>query len=328
MPERQIPDRKRIKNLGASVRARLANLARASGQPFDLVLTGFAIERLLYRLSASPHAPRFILKGALLLMTWLPDPHRVTRDLDLLGFGDPTPEAMLQVFREVLAAEGQDGVAFDIGALRVDRIREQLEYGGLRLRGTATIGGAVAPLIVDIGFGDAVEPGVVEIDYPVLLDFPGPRLWAYPPETVVAEKFQAMVALGRINSRMKDFYDIWVLSRAFAFDDDRLPRAIAATFARRKTPVPVDLPDALSPAFAADAGKRAQWQAFVADVGDRPGTARWSDCRACCISDAPRSSGVDHERLTAASRRATDCSQPDRQRASGFVAASDNSTVT
>lgn len=271
MPDRPIPDRKVIKNLGASVRARLANLSRASGQPFDLVLTRFAIERLLYRLSASPHAQRFILKGALLLLTWLPDPHRATRDLDLLGFGDPTPKAILQVFHEVLAAEAQDGVAFDIHALRVDRIRDQIDYGGLRLRGTATIGGAVAPLIVDIAFGDAVEPGVVDIDYPVLLDFPGPRLRAYPPETVVAEKFQAMVALGRANSRMKDFYDIWVLSRAFAFDDDRLPRAIAATFARRKTPVPADLPDALSPAFAADADKRAQWQAFIQEVTIDPG---------------------------------------------------------
>jgi hypothetical protein len=178
-----MPKRKEIKNVGASVRARLTTLSRTSGQPFDLLLTRFAIERLLYRLAASPHAQRFVLKGAMLLMTWLPDPHRATRDLDLLGFGDPTPEAMLQVFRDVLAVHAEDGVEFDPNNLRIGLIREQLDYGGLRLSGSATIGGAVVRLVVDIGFGDALEPGVTDIDYPVLLDFPVPRLKAYAPET-------------------------------------------------------------------------------------------------------------------------------------------------
>ena len=184
-----MPKRKAIKNLGASVRTRLATLSKTSGQPFDILLTRFAIERLLFRLANSRHAERFVLKGAMLLMTWLPDPHRATRDLDLLGFGDPSPDAMLQVFREILAVQVDDGVTFDVNVLRIDRIREQLDYGGLRLRGTATIGGAIVRLVVDIGFGDAVEPGVTDIDYPVLLDFPGPRLKAYAPETVIAEKF-------------------------------------------------------------------------------------------------------------------------------------------
>lgn len=262
---------KEIKNVGASVRARLLNLAKANGQSFDLVLTRFALERLLFRLSQSPYADRFVLKGAMLLMSWFEDPHRGTRDLDLLGFGDPSPNAMLATFREILGQDASDGVVFDTGALRIDRIREELEYGGLRLRTTASIAGARINLTIDIGFGDALEPGAELIDYPVMLDFPAPRLRAYARETVIAEKFQAMVALGRANSRMKDFYDVWILCRSFAFDDDRLARAIAATFARRGTAIPIDLPDALSAAFATDEQKQRQWQVFVEDVALDPG---------------------------------------------------------
>lgn len=263
---------KEIKNVGASVRARLLQLAKANGQSFDLVLTRFALERLLFRLSRSRHAERFVLKGAMLMMSWFDDPHRGTRDLDLLGFGDPSPEPMLATFREILAQEADDGVEFDADALRVDRIREELEYGGLRLRTTASISGARINLTIDIGFGDAVEPGAQELDYPSMLDFPRPRLRGYARETVIAEKFQAMVALGRANTRMKDFYDIWILSRSFTFEDDRLPRAIAATFERRGTAIPHELPDALTPAFADDPQKQQQWRAFVGDVAHDPGS--------------------------------------------------------
>lgn len=262
---------KELKNVGASVRARLLQLAKASGQSFDLVLTRFALERLLFRLGRSRHADRFVLKGAMLMMSWFDDPHRGTRDLDLLSFGDPSAEPMLETFREILAQEVDDGVEFDIDALRVDRIREELEYGGLRLRTTASISGARINLTIDIGFGDAMEPGAEELDYPSMLDFPMPRLRGYARETVIAEKFQAMVALGRANSRMKDFYDIWILSRSFTFDDDRLPRAIAATFERRGTAIPHDLPDALTLAFADDEQKRRQWRAFVGDLAHDPG---------------------------------------------------------
>ena len=262
---------KEIQNIDASVRARLLSLSKASGQSFDLVLTRFALERLLFRLGQSVHADRFVLKGAMLMMTWFDDPYRGTRDLDLLGFGNPDPDAMLAVFREILAHDAGDGVQFDAVALRVDRIREELEYGGLRLRMTAEISGAKIKVTIDIGFGDAVEPNAELVDYPSMLDLPPPRLRVYARETVIAEKFQAMVALGRANSRMKDFYDIWILSRSFAFDDDRLPRAIAATFARRGTPIPDELPDALSPAFAADAQKQQQWRAFIEDVAIIPG---------------------------------------------------------
>lgn len=263
---------KGLKNIGASVRVRLLQVAKASGQSFDLVLTRFALERLLFRLSQSPHADRFVLKGAMLMMSWFEDPHRGTRDLDLLGFGDPEPEVMLRTFRDILALTGDDGVEFDVDALRVDRIRQEFEYGGLRLRTTASISGARINLTIDIGFGDAMEPGAEMLDYPSMLAFPAPRLRAYARETVIAEKFQAMVALGRANSRMKDFYDIWILSKSFDFADDRLARAIAATFARRKTAVPVDLPDALTPAFANDEQKQKQWNAFVRDVSADPGS--------------------------------------------------------
>lgn len=262
---------KEIKNIGASVRARLLKLSKANGQSFDLVLTRFALERLLFRLSRSAHAGRFVLKGAMLMVTWFNDPHRATRDLDLLGFGDPSEDAMLAIFRGILGQHVEDGTVFDPDTLRVDRIREEAEYGGLRLRVIASVGGARIKLTIDVGFGDALEPGTEIIDYPVMLDLPAPRLRVYARETVIAEKFQAMVALGRANSRMKDFYDVWILNRSFSFDDNRLAQAITATFARRGTSIPTEMPDALKPAFAADEQKQRQWHAFVEDVAIDPG---------------------------------------------------------
>jgi predicted nucleotidyltransferase component of viral defense system len=262
---------KPARNVGASVRSRLLTLARAKGQPFDVLLTRYVLERLLYRLSLSPYRDRFVLKGALLITTWFIDPHRPTRDLDLLGFGDASPEAVLTIFREVCGTHVDDGVTFDVKKLRIDLIREELEYGGVRLRTVASVSGARITVVVDIGFGDAVEPGLEEIDLPVLLDFPPPHVRAYPRETVIAEKFQAMVALGRANSRMKDFYDLWVLSKEYEFEPDRLIKAIAATFGRRRTAIPTEVPDALSREFARDTGKRQQWDAFVRDLAVNPG---------------------------------------------------------
>jgi predicted nucleotidyltransferase component of viral defense system len=262
---------KDVRNVGASVRARLLALSKTSGQPFDVLLTRFVLERLLYRLSRSPYAKAFVLKGAMLLATWEANPHRVTRDLDLLGFGDSEAAGMLKVFGEVLALADDDGVVFDLAELKVDQIREELEYGGLRLKTRATIGGARVPVVVDIGFGDAIAPGLEEIEYPALLDFPAPKIRAYARETVIAEKFQAMVMLGRANSRMKDFHDIWVLSRNYAFDGERLAQAIKATFERRKTDIPEVTPDALTQEFANDSAKQQQWRAFVEDVASNPG---------------------------------------------------------
>lgn len=262
--------RKPVQNLGASVRARLLNLAKERNQPFEILLTRYALERLLYRLGSSKYRERFVLKGAMLVRTWVDDPYRPTRDLDLLGFGDSDPDAIIGVFREICTLKADDAVVFDIDGLAVDRIRDDAQYGGLRIKTTATVDGAKVRVLVDIGFGDAVEPGLTEIELSVLLNQPVPRLRAYPYETVVAEKFQAMVILGRANSRMKDFYDVWMLARSYDFEGDRLARAVAATFARRKTEIPADRPDALTPAFAEDPTKQQQWTAFFKDVAVTP----------------------------------------------------------
>jgi predicted nucleotidyltransferase component of viral defense system len=262
--------RKPVQNLGASVRARLLNLAKERNQPFEILLTRYALERLLYRLGSSKYRERFVLKGAMLVRTWVDDPYRPTRDLDLLGFGDSDPDAIIGVFREICTLKADDAVVFDIDGLAVDRIRDDAQYGGLRIKTTATVDGAKVRVLVDIGFGDAVEPGLTEIELSVLLNQPVPRLRAYPYETVVAEKFQAMVMLGRANSRMKDFYDVWMLARSYDFEGDRLARAVAATFARRKTEIPADRPDALTPAFAEDPTKQQQWTAFFKDVAVTP----------------------------------------------------------
>lgn len=251
--------------MGASVRARLLTLARERGEVFETVLTRYALERLLYRLSVSSHRDRFVLKGALLVTTWFDEPHRPTRDLDLLGYGDPSPAVVLEIFKQICDMPFEDGIKFDTQALRVDRTREELEYGGLRIRTIGHLASAKIPVIVDVGFGDAVEPAPEEIELPVLLELPAPRLRAYARETVIAEKFQAIVALGLANSRMKDFYDIWVLSRSYSFDE-RLAKAISATFERRRTAIPEMLPDAFTPAFFRNDAKLQQWSAFVRDL--------------------------------------------------------------
>jgi predicted nucleotidyltransferase component of viral defense system len=255
-----------ITNMAASVMDRLRSLAKQRGQPFDLLLTRYVLERLLYRLSKTPYRDRFVLKGAVLMTTWFENPFRPTRDLDLLGFSDNAPDALLAIFREICAIEIDDGVAFDADALAVSRIREQLDYGGLRLETFAGVGQARVKVSVDVAFGDATEPGLEETDLPVLLDLPAPHLRSYARETVIAEKFQAMVALGRANSRMKDYYDIWMLAQTYDFVGDGLARAIAATFARRKTKIPETVPDGLSAAFATDRAKQRQWQSFISNI--------------------------------------------------------------
>ena len=251
-------------NRAASIRARLKNRADAEKQDFDLVLTRFGLERLLYRLSVSRHAPSYLLKGALLFALWYDAPLRPTRDADLLGFGPDDVESARAVFRETCAIEADDGIVFDAGSVRAERIRKEAGYGGVRVVLRATLEGARISLQVDIGFGDVVTPAPEAIAYPVLLDdLPAPGLKAYPKATVVAEKFQALCALGMANTRMKDYFDLWVLLRANDLDDPELARAIRATFVRRRTPMPNGIPAGLSDAFAADAGKRTQWRAFV-----------------------------------------------------------------
>jgi predicted nucleotidyltransferase component of viral defense system len=271
MPKKDV-QKKPIKNMGASVRGRLLNLSKQRRQTLQLVLTQYVNERLLYRLSQTNHRDRFILKGATLLTKWFEDPIRPTQDIDFLGVGDDDPENMVETFKEICVVPHNDGVTFDAESVEVDHVREELEYGGLRIKLNAKVDQARVRVVIDIGFGDSVEPGIAEMDLPVLLDFPAPHLRAYARDTVIAEKFQAMVMLGRANSRMKDYYDIWVLSQNTQFQGDGLPRAIAPTFARRKTEIPIELPDALTAAFAEDTTKIQQWKSFVADVAFQPGT--------------------------------------------------------
>jgi len=250
-------------NMGASVRNRLTARARAQREDAQRLMIRYVIERLLYRLGRSPHRGLFVLKGAMLFSLWSPTPYRATGDLDLLGYGDNAPDQLMSVFREIMAmAVEDDGVVFHPESLRVTPAREADEYSGARLDFTATLAGARMTIHVDIGYGDAVTPGVVRIEYPTLLDLPAPSLLAYPPETVVAEKYQAMVSLGMVNTRMKDFFDLWAIAGTFAFDGAVLARAIQATFERRRTALPRELPVALTAGFAAD--KQVQWRAFLA----------------------------------------------------------------
>ncbi|HKI33410.1 MAG TPA: nucleotidyl transferase AbiEii/AbiGii toxin family protein [Gemmataceae bacterium] len=250
--------------MAASVRARLRNIATTRGDDFQLVLTRYCLERLLYRLSRSAHGRVFILKGAMLFPLRLGQYHRPTHDLDLLGRGENSVERFEAVFRAVCSQPVEDdGLQFPAEAVRGERIREDQLYGGIRVHGEARLENARIPVQVDVGFGDAVTPAPAEIAYPTLLDLPAPALLAYPWETVVAEKFQAMVALGLTNSRMKDFYDLWVIARHCSFGGPLLGQALRATFERRQTPLPAVPPLALTAAFCEHADKVKQWKAFV-----------------------------------------------------------------
>ena len=251
--------KRKIVNMGASVRERLLTLARKDGVNLDSYLVRYAHERLLHRLGQSRHRDSFILKGAMLQTVWLDGLTRPTRDLDFLAFGDIEAEA---VFREILSIDADDGVAFDIDSISVRTIQEEKAYGGLRITINADIAGAAVRIKVDLGFGDAVYPDPTETEYPVLLDSPNPRIRAYPKEAVVAEKFQAITILGKKNTRMKDYFDLWIMSQHLEFDADPLSTSVSATFERRKTRLPDDVPVGLSEAFATDPAVAKLWVNF------------------------------------------------------------------
>lgn len=251
-------------NLPASVRQRLLNIAKRDGEAFDLVLTRYALERLLYRLGQSQYHGQFLLKGAMLFAVWGGESHRPTRDVDLLGFGSSELPQVVKIFQDICQVSvGPDGLEFLPDTMRAVEIREDQEYQGVRVSFEARLGNAVIPIQIDIGYGDAVTPAPEDITYPTVLDFAAPKLRAYPIYSVVAEKFQAMVWLGIANSRMKDFYDIWIIMQKFPFEGHILGEAIEATFARRQTPLPTEAPLALTQAFANDAAKQTQWKAFL-----------------------------------------------------------------
>jgi hypothetical protein len=254
--------------LQQSIQTKLLRYAKERRFDPNLILTRFAAERLLYRISISPHADRFVLKGAMLLVAWLGDMVRPTRDIDLLGFGDLSDASLSSLFAEVAAIEvAEDGVTFDSTSISVAPIREEDAYGGKRVTLTGRLGTVRLHVQVDIGIGDAVHPEPGWLEYPSLLDLPRPRLRAYRPATSVAEKFHAMVTLGSKNSRMRDFYDIRALSQHEAFDGATLSDAIRATFERRGSVVPVRAPLALTQEFADIEGKRLQWSAFLRKNG-------------------------------------------------------------
>ena len=251
-------------NLAQSVHHRLLNRAREQGEDFNLVLIRYMLERFLYRLGRSRHKESFILKGAMLFAAWTDQPHRPTRDLDLLGIGDSSDETLVRIFREIVGTPVEpDGLVFDGHRISISEIREAQDYPGKRIKLRVRLGNARNDLQIDVGFGDAVMPEPAEIDFPTLLDSSAPRIRAYPFETVIAEKLQALVVFGITISRMKDFYDLWVLSKQFAFDGASLSAAMAATFERRSTSVPNDVPTALTDDFANDRVKRTQWAAFL-----------------------------------------------------------------
>ncbi|MBP7586783.1 MAG: nucleotidyl transferase AbiEii/AbiGii toxin family protein [Thermoanaerobaculia bacterium] len=250
--------------LAQSVKARLVRHAHSLGVDPNLVLARFAAERLLYRLSRSAYAERFVLKGALMLVVWLGETIRPTRDADLLGFGAMDARSLGEIFTEICTLPVEpDGLLFDGASIRVAPIRFEDAYGGQRIELVAHLGSARLRVQVDIGIGDAVVPEPRWIDYPSLLDLPRPWLRGYRPETAIAEKLHAMVELGSKNSRMRDFFDVSALALHERFDGAELARAIAATFERRRTGVPSELPLALTRDFAAVEGKASQWKAFV-----------------------------------------------------------------
>lgn len=256
--------RKPKKNVAASVKQRLLNYAHERGEEFGLVLSRYTVERFLYRLTQSQHRDQFVLKGALLFQVWDGQLHRVTRDLDLLGYGASEVVVLEQTVRAICGTNVQeDGVRFLADTVRGRRIREDQESEGIRITLEARLGTARVTLQIDVGFGDVITPPAQHETYPAILDFKAPRPRVYPRETVVAEKFQAIVQLGIANSRMKDFYDVWFLARSFAFSGERLTDAFRYTFEHRRTPVPTEPPLALTRAFAEHPAKRQQWAAFL-----------------------------------------------------------------
>jgi predicted nucleotidyltransferase component of viral defense system len=262
---------KKASNLAASIRQRLLNRSRESGMDFNATLTRYGIERLLFRIGISRHADRFCLKGAHLFAVWTGHLHRPTRDVDFLAFGSSDPQDVVGLFREVLTETEtetetetgtDDGLVFALDSITATDIREEQEYDGVRVKLVATLAGARIPLQIDLGFGDAITPGPEDVQIPVLIDLPAPKLRAYPVATVIAEKLEALTSLGATNSRMKDFFDLWTIARLFQPEAEGVVQAIRNTFERRKTRIQIE-PMGLTEAFWGDDLVRTRWKAFV-----------------------------------------------------------------
>ena len=251
------------KDIAASIRQKLRDLARERGEDFDYVLRQFVIQRVLFRLGHSEHVEQFLLKGALLFWVWNKDFHRPTRDIDLLTYTDNDVNHILGIFQQIISTEADDGLVFDVDALKGMEINEDADYTGVRVTGFANLRSARVPFQIDVGYGDVIVPASEEAEIPSFLDLPAAKLRIYPVYTVIAEKFQAMVMLGLANSRMKDFYDIGVIASGTPLDGDLLLRALKATFERRKTEFKNEPLYIFSDDFSHNEGKKTQWKAFL-----------------------------------------------------------------
>jgi len=250
-------------NVAASVRQRLLNHARAEGRPFNEVLQYFALERYLYRLGRSPYRHLFVLKGALMFTVWQSPFPRPTRDIDLLGRLDNTIEHVVSTIQAICQESApEDGLRFAAESLVGERIVEAANYAGVRVRFAAYLGTARIPMQIDVGFGDPLVPGPSPVRLPTILDFPPPELQGYSRESAIAEKLQIMVYMGEVNSRMKGFYDVWLLATHFDFDGPVLAQAIHETFRWRQTTLSLT-PVAFTDAFAQNREKQTQWLAFI-----------------------------------------------------------------
>jgi len=261
------------KNIAESVRSRLLNVAKKEGSDFESVLIRFALERFLYRISQSQYSQNFLLKGAMLFSLWYDMPHRPTRDMDLLGFGESELTTIKSTFTDICSISYDDGVVFDASTLEVEPIREASGYTGVRVTLKAELAKALSKVQIDIGFGDAVTPGPVQSSYPVILnDFSAPQLNTYPVYTVIAEKLHAIALLGMANSRMKDYLDLMVLFEKEQLDHKLLAEAISATFKRRGLIIPATMPIGLTEEFSNDDEKQTQWRAFLNrnEITERP----------------------------------------------------------
>ncbi|WP_128931672.1 nucleotidyl transferase AbiEii/AbiGii toxin family protein [Bradyrhizobium zhanjiangense] len=256
---------KALKNPAASIRQRLLQHTKQHGDDYQRILTRYAIERLLFRLSQTEAAERYMLKGAMLFVTWPEHVFRPTGDLDLLGQGDPEPAIIIELFTRICQVEApDDGIVFDPATLKVEPVRETDKYQGVQLSLKGELAKAMIHVQIDIGFGDHVYPPPTRRTFPNLLpDLPAASILMYPPETVVAEKFEAMIRFGVTNGRIKDFYDVWVTLRTFAFDLPELVEAVGGTLRRRETAIPTEMPVGLTEAFATIAEERGLWSGFL-----------------------------------------------------------------
>lgn len=252
--------KKQVKDIAASVRARLLNIAKGAGRNFDALLLQYFQERFLYRLSISPYKKQFILKGALVFLTDSISRVRPTKDIDLAGRFNTTN--LKKIVCDIVAIPCEDGVQFNIDQMAIEDIAVENEYQGFRVKVPVQLGVARKKLQIDIGIGDVVYPKPVIREFPGLLDLPAPKILIYPKETIIAEKFEAIIRFNRLTSRMKDFYDIIILAQSNCFDSEVLRTAITKTFNYRNTNLKTRN-IIFQPSFKEDKLKHNQWQTFL-----------------------------------------------------------------